>query len=79
MSTKSATQPNRDGPRHEIVEELITERRNPIWPCVVDRQSVLPHSVICQGLKSTTALKADHSVFLNGLPKVGTVIGKLIG
>jgi hypothetical protein len=32
-----------------------------------------------QVLKDGTALKADHAVFLDRLPKVGTVIGKLLG
>jgi hypothetical protein len=27
--------------------------------------------------EGSPALKADHAVFLNGLPKVSTVIGKL--
>jgi hypothetical protein len=32
-----------------------------------------------QVLKDGTALKADHAVFLDHLPKVSTVIGKLLG
>jgi hypothetical protein len=32
-----------------------------------------------QVLKDGTALKADHAVFSNGLPKVSTVISKLLG
>jgi len=32
-----------------------------------------------QELKDRTALKANHAVLLNGLPKVGAVIGKLFG
>ena len=31
-----------------------------------------------QGIKSTTAVKADHAVFMNGLPKVSTVVSKLL-
>jgi len=31
-----------------------------------------------QVLEDGTALKADYAVFLNGFPKVGTVIGKLL-
>jgi hypothetical protein len=32
-----------------------------------------------QVLEDSTALKADDAVFLNGLPKVSTVISKLLG
>jgi hypothetical protein len=32
-----------------------------------------------QVLEGGPALKADHTVLLNGLPKVGTVITKLFG
>jgi len=32
-----------------------------------------------QVLEDGPALKADHAVFSNGLPKVSTVIGKLFG
>jgi hypothetical protein len=32
-----------------------------------------------QVLEDGTAFKADHAVFLNGFPKVGTVVGKLFG
>jgi hypothetical protein len=32
-----------------------------------------------QELKDGTALKTDHAILLNRLPKVGTVIGKLLG
>lgn len=44
---------------------------------VVNRESMLLYNVIRQGLRSPTALKADHAVFLNGLPKVSAVISKL--
>lgn len=33
---------------------------------VVNRESMLLYNVIRQGLRSPTALKADHAVFLNG-------------
>jgi hypothetical protein len=29
--------------------------------------------------KGGPALKADHAVLLNGLPKVGTVVGEFLG
>jgi hypothetical protein len=32
-----------------------------------------------QELEYGPALKTDHAVFLNSLPKVGAVIGKLFG
>jgi hypothetical protein len=32
-----------------------------------------------QVLEDGPALKAYHAVFLNGLPKVGAVIGKVLG
>jgi len=32
-----------------------------------------------QVLKDSPTLKADYAVFLNGLPKVSTVVGKLLG
>ena len=32
-----------------------------------------------QVLEDRPALKADHPVFLNGLPKVSPVVGKLFG
>jgi hypothetical protein len=32
-----------------------------------------------QVLEDRPALKADDCVFLNGLPKVGAVIGKVLG
>jgi hypothetical protein len=31
-----------------------------------------------QELKGGPALKADHAVFLNGLPKVSTVVSKFL-
>jgi hypothetical protein len=32
-----------------------------------------------QGLEGETTLKADDAVLLNGLPKVGAVVGKVLG
>jgi hypothetical protein len=32
-----------------------------------------------QVLEDGATLKADYAVFLNGLPKVATVVGKLLG
>jgi hypothetical protein len=32
-----------------------------------------------QVLEDRSALKADHAVLLNGLSKMGTVIGKFLG
>jgi proteasome assembly chaperone (PAC2) family protein len=35
--------------------------------------------VLRKGFEDGPALKANDPVFLNGLPKVGPVIGKLLG
>jgi hypothetical protein len=35
--------------------------------------------VLRKGFEDGPALKADDTVFLNGLPKVGTVVGEFLG
>jgi hypothetical protein len=50
----------------------------PFGPVLVTRKVVFTE-MTGEVLEHGPALKADHAIFLNGLPKVSTVIGKLLG